>query len=130
MKVRKIDKEDRAAAGRALEPDRAAKSCDDLPDDIQAEAASAPLPRVRCIGLREPLEDLKLETIWNTHPPVPHGHADGVVQSLDRQDDLASGRRELECVREKIGQNLYKPIGVGVDVGGLGTAFTPNFHAV
>jgi len=58
---RKIDVEDRAAAVRILKRRLAAETRDDLLHDAQAETGPALCPCVRRIGLRELLQDARLE---------------------------------------------------------------------
>src|SRR5580704_9773320 len=56
-----LDVEDRSTPGRVSEARLATEPIDDLFDDAQAKPGAASLPGVRCIGLRESLEDVRLE---------------------------------------------------------------------
>ncbi len=80
---RQIDVEDGAAAGRILESDLPLHVHDDLADDAQAEAGAAFLLSVRAIGLREFLENPRLEAGRNTGAVVTHRDMNVVSAGLD-----------------------------------------------
>ena len=124
--IGKIDVKNRAPAGRVVKTDLAVKPIDDLLDDAEPKAATAPLARVCGIGLGELLEDVGLEFVRHTMAMVPHGDTGILVSRLDRDGHLSAGRRKLDGVREEIGNGLHKPVGVCAHVDGYRRRVEPN----
>lgn len=109
---------DGAAARRVVEPNFAAQSLNDLLDDAEAEAGASLLPGGGAVGLRELFEDMRLEVIGNTGAMIANRYANDVAIVLHCDQDFFACRREFDRVREKIGNNLSKPVGIGIHFAG------------
>src|ERR1700676_5754275 len=121
---------DSAAARRVVEPNIASQSLNDLFDDAKAEAGSALLPRSGAVGLREFLENMRLEVIRNTAAVIAHRYTNNVAIVLHCDHDVSACRREFDRIREQIGNNLGKPVGIGMDVAASRRGIESNVHAV
>src|SRR5665811_902977 len=97
---------DGAAARRVVEPNIASQPLDDLLDYAEAEAGPFLLPGACAVGLREFLENVRLEVTRNTGAVIPHRHTNNVAIVLYCDQNFFARRREFDRVREKIGNNL------------------------
>src|SRR6202795_3736540 len=121
---------DGAAARRVVEPNIASQSLNDLLDDAEAEAGASLLPGGGAVGLRELFENVRLEVIGNTGAMIANRYANDVAIVLHCDQDFFTCRREFDRVREQIGNNLSKPVGIGIHFAGRRRGIEPNVHAV
>src|ERR1700682_6501794 len=121
---------DSAAARRVVEPNIASQSLNDLFDDAEAEAGSALLPGSGAVGLREFLENMWLEIIRTTAAVIAHRYTNNIAILLYCDQDFSACRREFDRIREKIGNNLSKPVGIGIHFTVSRRSVESNVHAV
>ena len=121
---------DSAATRRVVEPNIASQSLNDLLDDAEAEAGSTLLPGGGAVCLREFFEDMRLEVIGNTGAMIANRYANDVAIVLHCDQDFFTCRREFDRVREKIGNNLSKPVGIGIHFAVSRCGVESNVHAV
>src|ERR1700682_3864740 len=119
---------DSAAARRVVEPNIASQSLNDLFDDAKAEAGSALLPGSGAVGLREFLENVRLEVIRNSGAMIAHRYANNIAIVPYRDEDFAACLREFDRVRKKVGNNLCKPVGIGIHVTVSRRRIEPNVY--
>ena len=116
-----LDVKNRAAARRVLKGRLAIEPVDDLLHNAEAKAGATLLPCIGTVGLREFLEDAGLEFVWNTRAMVSHRNTDGLGSRLDSDEHFFTGRRELDGVREEIGDDLHELVWVRENVDGCWT---------
>src|SRR5436190_22936527 len=88
---------------------------DDLPGDVQPESQTAVVRRRDLSSAMESLEDLSQLVLRNADAPVAHRGHDLIAAILHVDVDLASLRRVLDRVLQKVAQNLLQAIAIAND---------------
>ena len=95
----------------------------ELADDGEAEPRSAVPPRGAALDLIKTVEDAAMVLRGDAGPAVGHGEKCPLaLDGLERAPHLAPARRELERVREQVGEDALDLLGVdlrGEAVGGI-----------
>ena len=99
----------------AVDPDRSSVAIDDLLGDVQAESESTVVRRRDLTAAMEPLEDLIQLVVRNADAAIAHGSHDVIAFVDDVDEDLASLRRILDCIFEKIADHLLEPVAIADD---------------
>lgn len=103
---RKLDLEQRAAARRVADADRAPVQFDELLGDRQAEADTAESPRGAVLRLAEALEDDPPHVRRHAGPAVLHAqHGAAFADARQRAVNPPAGGRELERIRQQVQQH-------------------------
>ena len=121
---------DRAAAGRVIEADLPAEPRDDLLHNAEPKAGTALLPRVRGIGLREFLENARLEVLGNAVAVVSNGDKDRTAPPFDCDYDFFAPRRKFDRIREQVRDDLDESIRVGAYFNGCRSGVEPHPHSI
>ena len=101
----KGDDETRAAGRRRLDARIAAVRARELAHDRQTDAAAV-RARVHCgVSLLEASEDALAEFLVDAHAGVAHGDLDAAVLLGELDADASAARRELQRVREEVGDD-------------------------
>jgi hypothetical protein len=88
------------------------------------------LARVGGVGLREALEDTRVELFRNAAAAIDHLDAHRVRAPLDAHTDLRAGGRELGGVRQQVGQHLLDARAIGKDLSAARVVFDSQRHLV
>ena len=59
---------------------------------------------------------------------ISHRNTDSPALRLDRNEHFFTGRRELDGIREEVGDDLHEPIWIRADVDGCGCWIEPHPH--
>ena len=113
-----FDVEGGAAADRILEANRSAEPRDDLLDDAETEPGAALLSCIAGVGLGEFFEHTRSKFSRDAVAVVADRDAYAVAMLAYRDQDLAVLRRELDCVRQEVGDDLGEAVGIGVHLAG------------
>src|SRR3954463_6152723 len=114
LAMRQREGEAGTLAATAIDPHAAAEVLDDLPDDVQAEAAAVRLGGERIARLAKLVEDQLLVGHINSRPVVAHFHAQRAALVAQRNADApSSGLAELDGVGQQIEQHLDDAIDIG-----------------
>jgi len=106
-----------APVGVAGGPDAAVVQVDDAAADGEAETSAAHRAGVGGIALLEAIKDMLQLVFRNAAALVMHLDDGFVIVQIARGEmDLATGRGELDRVREEIVERLQDAVGVGPDV--------------
>src|SRR5688572_22481805 len=122
--------EERAATWEVVEADLTVKPFDDLFYDTESESRSPFLARTCGVGLSEFLEYSGFEICRDTGAMISHGDAYNAAGLLHCNQHFLSRRRELDRIREKVADDLGKPVGVSVHFAVCRFVVEPNSHAV
>ena len=83
----------------AFEPDRPAHPFGHYLDQIKPKAGTAFFPRVRAVGLGEPVNIRSFEIVRNAGSPVHHRDNHSGMGPSETQDDIRALGRKLAGVR-------------------------------
>ena len=101
------------ALSGALGADRPAVHLDEVPHDRQAEAETGDRPP--CVGLTEPVEDVRQDRRRNALARVAHLDDDVGPHALQREVHVSLVGRELDRVGQEVPEDLLQAVGIRED---------------